>query len=314
MAGSVEVSFCATNLNTSAQLPASLDSIEELGHRIGRPFETVVADGPSTDGAREILEKRMESHAGLTLVRHAERNRGYGRRRAFEASRGTTIVPFDTSLTYDPIYAGLLRGYLGLATDRMLFSELCALSRRSIDAVGGWRDLIGGEDIDLYSRVIRRFGVIAYPTAVETSQAAPMGAVARQLRYVRGSRGQRVRRIYAVQRDQMIGANFRVSDLMRFNAAKPASTRVGLWFFFEACALGAHFRGIPRIRADRNNYLVFREALLRSMQAGEYRELGWDGPPPQLLLTDDEIRYLSVSSALWHEPGEEVFQYVGRKG
>jgi glycosyltransferase involved in cell wall biosynthesis len=314
MAERVEVSFCATNLNTSAQLPASLDSIEELGRRIGRPFETVVADGPSTDGARELLEKRVESHVGLTLVRHTERNRGYGRRRAFEASRGTTIVPFDTSLMYDPIYAGLLRGYTGLATERMLFSEISALSRRSIEVVGGWRDLIGGEDIDLYSRVIHRFGVIACPTALGTSQSVRLGAVARQLRYVRGSRGQSLRRIYAVQRDQMIGANFRVSDLMRFNAAKPAMTRLGLWFFFEACALGAHFRGIPRIRAEQNNYLLFRDALLRSMQAGEFRELGWDGPPPKLLLTDDEIRYLRVSSPLWRELGEGVFQFVGRKG
>jgi glycosyltransferase involved in cell wall biosynthesis len=313
MAGSVEVSFCATNLNTSAQLLASLDGIEELGRRIGRTFETVVADGPSTDGARELLEKRTESHAGFTLVRHTERNRGYGRRRAFEASRGTTIVPFDTSLTYDPVYAGLLRGYLGLATDRMLFSEICALSRRSVETVGGWRDLIGGEDIDLYSRIIRRFGVVAYPTAVGTSQSVRLGAVARQLRYVRGSRGQGLRRIYAVQRDQMIGANFRVSDLMRFNAAKPATTRLGLWFFFAACSLGARLRGIPRIGAEQNNYVLFREALLRSMRAGEFRELAWEGPPPKLLLTDDEIRYLSASSPLWRELGEEVYEYVGRK-
>jgi glycosyltransferase involved in cell wall biosynthesis len=313
MDGSPAVSFCATNLNTVDRLPASLASIERLGTALGEPFEIVVADGPSDDGARGLLEVRARSDPRFRLVTHSERNRGYGRRRAFEASQASTIVPFDTSLAYDAWYGGLLRGYRRLSTDRMLFSEICALSRRSIEGVGGWRDLIGGEDIDLYSRVILKFGVIAYPTATPTSQSVRLGAVDRQLRYVRGSRWRRFRRIYTVQRDQIIGANYRVSDLMGFNAAKPAATRLGLWLFFVACAMGARLRGIPPSRAGSNNYLVFREAVLRSMRAGEYRELGWDGPPPRLLLSDDEIRYLSASSALWRELGEEVHRYVDRK-
>lgn len=307
------VSFCATNLNTVDRLPSSLASIERIGGALGATFETVVADGPSDDGARELLEARARTNPRFRLVPHSERNRGYGRRRAFEASRGTTIVPFDTSLVYDPLYGGLLRGYLALGTDRMLFSEICALSRRSIEAVGGWRDLIGGEDIDLYSRIIRRYGVIAYPTATPSSQSARLGSVARQMRYVRGSRWRRLWRIYAVQRDQMIGANYRVSDLMQFNSAKPAATRLALWVFYEACTIGAHLREIPPIRADSNNYLVFREALLRSMQAADYREVGWEGPTPRLLLSEDEIRYLSAASPLWRGLGPEVNRYVARK-
>lgn len=307
------VSFCATNLNTAVRLPGSLDSVERLGDSLRSSFEVVVADGPSEDGARELLKTRAETNPRLRLVVHSERNRGYGRRRAFEASRGTTIVPFDTSLVYDPMYGGLLQGYLALATDRMLFSEICALSRRSIEAVGGWRDLVGGEDIDLYSRIIRQYGVLAYPTATRTSQSERLGSLARQARYVQGSRARQLLRIYAVQRDQLIGANFRVADLMRFNSAKPLATRFALRSFFTLCALGARWRGIPPIRAEPNNYVFFREAILRSMLAADYREVRWPGPPPRLLLTDDEIRYLSATSLLWRELGEEVYRYVDRK-
>ncbi len=313
MGEEVRVSFCATNLNTLDRLPGSLDSIAALGRGLGESFEVVVADGPSHDGARALLESRVRSDPHLKLVVHSERNRGYGRRRAFEASRGSTIVPFDTSLYYDPIYADLLRSYLALETERMLFSEISALSRKSILTVGGWRDLIGGEDIDLYARVIRQFGLIAVPTGLVTSQSARLGSRARQLRYVRGSRLAQWRRLYAVQRDQIIGANYRVQDLMDFNASKPRGTRLALYGFFSLCALGARLRGIPPVRGPENNYLTFREAILRSMRAGEYRTLGWAGPEPRLLLTDDEMRYLSRVSPLWRELGEEVHRYVGRK-
>jgi Glycosyl transferase family 2 len=307
------VSFCATNLNTADRLPGSLTSIERLGEGLGLSYEVVVADGPSTDGARTFLEERVKTAGRFRLVTHGERNRGYGRRRAFEASQGTTVVPFDTSIDYNPQYGRLIESYIALGTDKMLFSEICALSRHSIEAVGGWRDLVGGEDIDLYSRIVRQFGVIAFPTATPGSQSARLGSVARQLRYVGGSRLRRLRRVYEVQRDQMIGCNFRVADLMRFNDEKSALTRLGLWFFFGGCAVGARWRGIPPIRAEKNNYLLFREALLRSLMSGDHRKLPWAGPPPRLVLTEAEIRYLSSTSDLWQGMGEEVDRYVGSK-
>lgn len=314
MVGRPEVSFCATNLNTADRLPGAIESITSIGEALGVEFEIIVADGPSDDGARETLVARARTDARLKVIFHTERNRGYGRRRAFEASQGTTVVPFDTSLSYDPAYAGLLSGYIGMRTDRLLFSEICALSRRSITTVGGWRDLIGGEDIDLYARVVRSFGVIACPTSLPTSQSVRLGSAARQFRYVRGSLWHRLRRIYAVQRDQMIGANFRITDLMQFNSTKSVHRRIGLFFFYATCAIGMRFRGIQPVRAEQNNYLYFREALIRSLEAEDHQQLGWEGASPRLLLTDDEIRYLSSSSELWRRLGTGIYRYVGRKG
>jgi glycosyltransferase involved in cell wall biosynthesis len=307
------VSFCATNLNTVDRLPASIESIETIGRSIGAPFEVVVADGPSSDGARAFLEARARSNPGFRLVPHALRNRGYGRRRAFEESRGATIVPFDTSLTYDPMYADLLRAYRSLQTDRMLFSEICALSRRSIESVGGWRDLIGGEDFDLYARVVQRFGLIAYPIPVRTSQSAALSAVARQLRYVRGSRLARALRIYRVQRDQIIGSNYRVGDLMAFNSRKPWARRAAYRAFFTIAALGARLSPLRPFRFDRNNYLVFREAIFSSLLAGSEKELRWDGPPPKLLLSRDEFAYLGTCSSLFRSSEKDLRPFLGPK-
>jgi glycosyltransferase involved in cell wall biosynthesis len=308
-----EVSFCATNLNTRDRLPLSLDSVFALGDSLRRPFEVIVADGPSTDGARALLEERAARDPRLHIVAHDRRNRGYGRRRAFEASRGGTIVPFDTSLAYAPLYGELLGRYLTLETEAMLFSEICALRRSTILAVGGWRDLVGGEDIDLYARVIEKFGIIAYPTAARESQARALGSYARQMRYVSGSRLARTRRILAVVRDQIIGDNYTVGDLMAFNARKPLGRRIGYRFFFSLAALQARFSPLRPYRFERNNYLILREETLRSLLEGREAGLGWAGPPPRLLLTDDEITYLEARSRLWKEAGPRVRGFVARK-
>lgn len=301
MTTAVQVSFCATNLNTVDRLPRSLASVTALGNALGASFEVVVADGPSHDGARAFLEEWVRSNTVFRLVRHSERNRGYGRRRAFEASSGATIIPFDTSIEYSPSYAPVLRGYLGLATERMLFSEICALARGTIEQVGGWRDLVGGEDLDLYARVVHRFGVIAYPTGRRDSQSRPLGAFERQMRYVRGSPPRRYRRIYEVQRDQIIGANYRVRDLMGFNRRRSRGRRVLLRGFFTAAYIGSRFRALKPFEFGRNNYLLFREATLDSMLHGDFRSLGDLGAAPQLLLSEDEVDYLRNASPRWSE-------------
>lgn len=309
-----EVSFCATNLNTSDRLVGAIESVERLGESIGRPFEVVVADGPSTDGARELLARRAREDAHFRLVTHEQRSRGHGRRLAFEASRGRTIVPFDTSITYAPEYGPLLAAYVQLATDQMLVSEICALARSSIESVGGWRDLVGGEDVDLYARVIRRFGLIAYPTAIPSSQSRTLGAFERQMRYVSGGRVARFRRILAVQRDQIIGSNYRIADLMAFNAKKRLGRRASYRAFFTLAWVTSRLRRLKPFVFDRSNFLLIREETLRSMLEGREKVLGWPGPPVRLLLTDDEVTFLERRSSLWAAEGSRVRALVGRKG
>ena len=195
----------------------------------------------------------------------------------------------------------------------MLFSEICALSRRSIETTGGWRDLVGGEDVDLYGRVVERFGLIAYPTPIRQSQSEPLGAYARQMRYVGGSRWSRFRRIYTVQRDQFIGADYRIADVMAFNARKPLSCRMAYRAFFTLAAAGARLQPTRPVHLRQNHYLLIRDATFRSMLDGTYRELGWDAPGPKLLLTEDEVTYLERRSPLWAAEGARLRPFYDLK-
>lgn len=313
----VQVSFCATNLQTLSTLPQSLESIERIGRFTATPFEIVVADGPSDPAVQRLLAEWSAEGTDRIIVRHTRRSRGYGRQRAFEASSGRYIVPFDTSIAYNELCGALLARYLGLNSDRMLFSELCALSRASVISVGGWRDLIGGEDVDVYAPVAERFGVIAYPTGDPGSQSRVLSSFGRQMRYAHGSRVRRLYRMLLTQRDQILGANFRVSDLMEFNRRKPLGVRCGAWLWFSAAATLAAVSRVPRRKVDaKNNYLYFREQTVLSILRGDYRELRWaEGPPPQLPLTPDEMDYLRARSKVWGEAARshpELFPEKGR--
>jgi hypothetical protein len=307
------VSFCATNLNTVDRLPASLASIVTLGESLRVPFEIVVADGPSDDGAAESLARAAAADPRLRIVRQSEKNRGRGRRLAFEASQGRWVVPFDTSLVYDPGYGPILARYFALGSAKMLFSEIVALPRETVAGAGSWRDLIGGEDVDLYARVIARFGVVAYPTGLPSSQSANLGSYARQMRYVRGGRFARLRRIYAVQRDQIIGSHATVSDLMAFNRSKPAVRRLALWLFFALAALGARFSAIRPAELGRNNYRLVREGLFESFLAGDWSSVSGGGPRPKLPLTSDEMAFLELRSTLYRERRAELAPFLVAK-
>jgi hypothetical protein len=219
-------------------------------------------------------------------------------------------VPFDTSLVYEPAYGPILARYFASGSTKMLFSEIVALPRDAVESVGGWRDLIGGEDVDLYARVAARFGVIAYPTGSSGSQSANLGSYARQMRYVRGGRSARFRRIYAVQRDQIIGSHATVSDLMAFNRAKPLTRRVALRGFFTLAAVGARLSPIPPAELGRNNYLLLREALFESFLANEWPAVAGDGPPPKLPLTEDEFAFLALRSPMFRDSREELSRFL----
>lgn len=309
------ISFCATNLETRDTLARSLESIAEIGRAIKVPFEVVVADGPSGPEVRAILDAWSAAGPGRTVVRHDRRNRGYGRREAFEASSGEWIVPFDTSIVYGPILGQMLAHYYQCAGDRMLFSELCALHRPTVDAVGGWRDLIGGEDVDLYAPVVEKFGLIAYPIGDPGSQSRVLSSFTRQMRYAHGSRLRRLYRMFLTQRDQIIGANYRVADLMAFNRAKPLGVRAGARLWFTGASVAAALSPIPRRRVDSmNNYLYFRERTIESLRRRDFEALMWPGAPPPLLpLTADEMLYLSAKSAQWALAQHEIPSYFVEK-
>ncbi|MBM4036114.1 MAG: glycosyltransferase family 2 protein [Planctomycetes bacterium] len=110
------------------------DTIEEILRRVeatGLAHEIIVVDDASTDGTRELLERRCANTAEggcatrFRLLRH-ESNRGKGRalRTGFEATTGDVVLIQDADLEYDPNdYPALLKPIVDGVADVVIGSR-----------------------------------------------------------------------------------------------------------------------------------------------------------------------------------------------
>jgi glycosyltransferase involved in cell wall biosynthesis len=88
----------------------TIDEILRLVEAVPVEKEIVVVDDGSTDGTRQILERR-DGRGGVRVILHPE-NLGKGRavRTAMEAAQGDILLIQDADLEYDPAdYAAILR-------------------------------------------------------------------------------------------------------------------------------------------------------------------------------------------------------------
>jgi glycosyltransferase involved in cell wall biosynthesis len=111
-----EASVVIPMLNASEHLAAALDSV--AGQQAAWDWEVVVADNGSTDDSREIVESYRDRLPGLTLVdASAQKGRPYALNVAVQASRGRSVIFFDSD---DVLAPGYLQAMLeALRTDEL---------------------------------------------------------------------------------------------------------------------------------------------------------------------------------------------------
>ena len=154
----VKYSICITNYNARYTLRQCLESVL---YQIDSDFEVVVSDNYSTDGSREILEEYARNGKINLIIEHS--NRGRGRQIAFENSKGDYIISgIDTDDVIKPVLKDVLRLYHEKHEGYMLsYGTIHIIPRYLVIAIGGWRDLQWGEDVDFAFR-IESMGKIHY--------------------------------------------------------------------------------------------------------------------------------------------------------
>lgn len=176
------LSFLLTNLNGARQLERTLPRlIEVVGDETFRSeYELVVVDAGSADDSLSVLDRFSKQHGNCRVQSEMRPcSRGRGRQLAFKLSRGTYVAILDSDLRVRPAYGPFLQGYLRhprrdesafLAYEDMdgrRANLTCSFYPRSlIDQVGGWRDLWGAEDIDLWVRLIRASALTFLPACL----------------------------------------------------------------------------------------------------------------------------------------------------
>jgi glycosyltransferase involved in cell wall biosynthesis len=163
------VSFLITNLNGARRLERTLPRLlESVGPAVFREeYELQVVDAGSTDDSLAVIDRFARTY-GNTDVQTEVCSRGRGRQLAFERSHGAHLAVLDSDTFVRPYYGSFLRGYLSVAEQRpeavVAYEEMdgvhanltCSFfPRATLEEVGGWRDLWGAEDIDLWVRLVR---------------------------------------------------------------------------------------------------------------------------------------------------------------
>lgn len=146
----VKYSICVTHYNMKDNLPKFLQSVLS---QLTSDFEVVICDNCSNDGSLEILHAYSKTGRVKLLVEKS--SRGKGRQIAFVNSNGDYIISgLDADDVIKPALNKILRLYHAQHEGFVLsYGTIHFIPRHLVEAVGGWRDLQFGEDIDFIRRI-----------------------------------------------------------------------------------------------------------------------------------------------------------------
>jgi succinoglycan biosynthesis protein ExoA len=100
---SVQVSIVVACRNEIRHISAFLDSLlaQNMG---GVSWEAIIADGMSSDGTREILDRYCARRPNLRVIANPGRIVSIGLNAAIRSARGTVILRMDAHTSYSPDY------------------------------------------------------------------------------------------------------------------------------------------------------------------------------------------------------------------
>jgi len=120
----IEMSIVIPVFNESENIKPLIIKLNEVLDKTGKNYEIIMVDDGSTDNSFEVMQKLIDNHKSLRIIRF---RRNFGQTAAFSAgfdlARGDIIVTLDADLQNDP------------ADIPKLLEEL----NKGFDIVSGWR-------------------------------------------------------------------------------------------------------------------------------------------------------------------------------
>jgi succinoglycan biosynthesis protein ExoA len=106
----IDISVIMPVRNERGTIAAALDSV--LAQDVDRAFEVVIADGVSTDGTREYLDRRAAGDHRVRVVPNEARTTSHGLNAALAAARGTYTIRMDGHSVAPPDFVRRLVAHL----------------------------------------------------------------------------------------------------------------------------------------------------------------------------------------------------------
>ncbi|OWP55509.1 MAG: hypothetical protein B2I17_09400 [Thermoplasmatales archaeon B_DKE] len=284
----------------------AISRILEIADETSVPYEVVVGYSDSVEGNSEVVKSIKKHFPQVRIARLECGNHGSCKKQISGRCSGKFLAFFDLDYVYDFSHADLILKFINFSEKKMLFTELPVIPVSLLNEAGGWRSLMAGEDVDLYSRIAVLSGIIAYPR----SDLEDYECVSRSQDRVPRSFVKRLLSNLVTTRDLMIGCNYTVSDMVIFNSDRNLLSRLSLHLFFTICFVATKFAPTRAVKFDRNNYLVFMESVVESLILKDH--LRFDRPEDRinLGLSRGELNYLKKKSKTWGQVKDSLANYI----
>lgn len=304
------ISFIAASTNVDEKVENSIYSISRIAEELGRDFEIILTTpfkSTLKSMARILLMRENCSQFQLNVEDFS--SPGRGKQISFEKSSGKYVVPFNPEVSYPVEFSDILHSFLKFKLKRLFYSELPLISSEIVKEVGGWRDLLIGEDLDLFARISMNYGTLAMPSdlmpgtgyGIEDTICLSRIFTFNSLPY---------KRKMEYVRDLIISCN------LSFRETNNISSLLSEYEGFRIRGISAlaqimkHFYPVKPVNYDRNNLTVFMESVLESLVLKEFQRLGDVSSHVHLNIHRVLLKFLQKNSNLYREMSNSLSLYV----
>lgn len=304
------ISFIAASSAIDEKVENSIYSISRIGEELGRDFEIILSTP---------FKSSLKSMARILLIRencpqfqlNVEdfSSPGKGKQMSFEKATGKFVIPFNPDILYPVQFSDILHSFLKFRLKRLYYSELPLVSSDIIREVGGWRELLVGEDLDLFARISMNYGTLAMPSDLLPNNGYGIENIIGLSRIFTLNKMPYTERMQNV-RDLIISCNLSFKEMNLFSSLLAEYEGLRIRGISALAQILKHFHAVKPINYDRNNLTIFMESLLESLVLREYQRLGDISSHVHLNVHRVLLKFLKKNSNMFSEMSNSLSLYV----
>ncbi len=305
----VSLSFICIFTGKDSILEESIESIIDIGEETGLKFEILIMNNTYYGINPQAVQDIKKFNGELKIIQSAGMIRGAAKNEAFKNSNGSYIVLFNHEKVYEIAYADLLYSFVRQREKRMLFSELIVIPREIVEENMGWKNLRVSEDLEFFTRIAKNNGILFYPTEGRRTMDMFIQYKPSQLQAKREyKRLSSVKKI-SMLRDLTVGCNYSFKDLFILGDMRKRS-KLSERLLIISAYFSSRTRDPKVVKQDKNNYVLFMEAMFESIILGEYKRFDFFQKPLRISITEDENKYLAARSEIWAKVRPSIKPFV----
>ncbi len=293
-------------------LEDSLNSVVDIAEESGLDYEIVIVNTTMIP-INSVSTEGVRSGKPLKIADYGNYKRGEAKNEVLKNCSGTHIVIFDPERVYDPSYADILYNFVKQREKRMLFSEIIVIPKEIIVESGGWKNLSVSEDLELFARISRTYGILFFITEGQDSIERFLIYKPSQIFYNKNFRRMKKERRLSILRDMFLGCNYNFGDIILLS--KENGRRLSTREYISL--LSSYLRVKLKSQKDKDqresNFTLLMESMFESVILQEYDKLRVEGKSLNIKMGKTELDYLNSKSEMFPKISKTLNKIMERK-